>query len=126
MSLLPRLAAKNKEREDEKARSLLESATSRKLTEELTFDDAVSPSASSLTGTSSSSTDNKENNPAQQATNVCCAGDYCFVSNGHKVVCGMTCFRCDKSCHLACCVENEYGFKICSACEKQRRIDEEA
>jgi len=73
------VAAKNKEREDEKARSLLESATSRKLTEELTFDSVFSPTASSLTATSSSSTEQ------QQPVNICCAGDYCFVSNGHKV-----------------------------------------
>jgi len=112
-------AAKSKEREDDEARSLLESATSRKLTEELTFDSVVSPTASSLTATSSSSTEQ------QQPVNICCAGDFCFVSNGHKVVCGMTCRRCEKSCHYDCCVTDEYGFKICSACEKKRRINEQ-
>ena len=38
----------------------------------------------------------------QQSFNLCCAGDYCFVSNGHKVVCGMTCRRCQQSCHFDC------------------------
>ena len=115
-------AAKSKEREDEEARLLLESATSRKLGEELTFDSVISPTASSLTATSSSST---ENNLQQQSINVCCAGDYCFVSNGHKVVCGMTCHRCDKPCHYDCCETDEYGFKVCSLCEKERRIKEQ-
>jgi len=111
-------AAKSKEREDDEARSLLESATSRKLTEELTFDSVVSPTVSSLTATSSSSTEQ------QQPVNICCAGDFCFVSNGHKVVCGMTCRRCEKSCHYDCCETDEYGFKIWSACNKQRIIEE--
>jgi hypothetical protein len=35
-----------------------------------------------------------ECNQQQQTNNLCCAGDYCFVSNGHKVICGMTCNRC--------------------------------
>ena len=60
----------------------------------------------------------------QQSVNLCCAGDYCYVSNGHKVVCGMTCRRCEKSCHYDCCETDEYGFKICSACNKQRLIEE--
>jgi len=61
----------------------------------------------------------------QQSVNLCCAGDYCYVSNGHKVVCGMTCRRCEKSCHLDCCEDDEYGFKICASCEKERACDEE-
>jgi len=60
-----------------------------------------------------------------QKKNLCCAGDYCFVSNGHKVVCGMTCRRCRQSCHFDCCEDDEYGFKICASCEKERACDEE-
>jgi hypothetical protein len=60
----------------------------------------------------------------QQTNNICCAGDYCFVSNGHKVVCGMTCNRCRQSCHFDCCEDDEYGFKICASCEKERACDE--
>jgi|Transcript_8331 hypothetical protein len=52
-------------------------------------------------------------------------GDYCYVSNGHKVVCGMTCRRCRQSCHFDCCEDDEYGFKICASCEKERACDEE-
>jgi hypothetical protein len=65
-----------------------------------------------------------ECNQQQQTNNVCCAGDYCFVSNGHKVVCGMTCNRCRQSCHFDCCEDDEYGFKICASCEKERACDE--
>ena len=61
----------------------------------------------------------------QQSINLCCAGDYCYVSNGHKIVCGMTCRRCRQSCHFDCCEDDEYGFKICASCEKERACDEE-
>ena len=54
----------------------------------------------------------------QQKQNFCCTGDYCFVSNGHQVVCGMTCRVCNKPCHSNCCETDEYGFKSCTSCEK--------
>jgi len=60
----------------------------------------------------------------QQNINICCAGDYCFVSNGHKVVCGMTCRVCTKPCHSSCCEDDEYGLKICTQCEKVQACDE--
>lgn len=49
-----------------------------------------------------SSSINREVPQQQQSINLCCAGDYCFVSNGHEVVCGMTCRRCQQSCHFDC------------------------
>jgi len=60
----------------------------------------------------------------QRKQNVCCAGDFCFVSNGHRVVCGMTCRVCTKPCHSDCCDDDEYGFKICTQCAKVQASDE--
>mmetsp|Transcript_8329 Transcript_8329/g.12114 ORF Transcript_8329/g.12114 Transcript_8329/m.12114 type:complete len:372 (+) Transcript_8329:91-1206(+) len=87
--------------------------------ENLPFSSRSSSTASSLSV--SSSLVEKQ----QQGVNLCCAGDYCYVSNGHKVVCGMTCRRCRQSCHFDCCEDDEYGFKICASCEKERACDEE-
>ena len=71
-----------------------------------------------LSSVSSLSLSSECNQQQQQKQSLCCTGDYCFASNGHKVVCGMTCRVCDKSCHLACCESDEYGYKICYSCEK--------
>ena len=107
-------APKSKEGEDKEARLLL-TATSQKLRVDLTFDSLVSLTATSLTATSSSSTESNENILQQQNVNLCCAGDYCFVSNGHKLVCDMTyCRRYHQSYHYDCCKHDEYSFKICA------------
>ena len=87
--------------------------------ENLPFSSRSSSTASSLSV--SSSLVEKQ----QQSVNLCCAGDYCYVSNGHKIVCGMTFRRCRQSCHFDCCEDDEYGFKICASCEKERACDEE-
>ena len=61
----------------------------------------------------------------QKVFNVCTAGDYCVVSNGHKVACTQTCRICDKSCHFNCCESDEYNFKTCNSCGKDRAISED-
>ena len=111
-------AAKSKLSEDEEASKLLQAATAERPPIELTFD-----SASSLTATSSSSSSNNLQQ-LKQTVNVCSAGDYCVVSNGHKVACTQTCRVCEKSCHLNCCDSDEYNFKICNSCAKEQAIEQ--
>jgi hypothetical protein len=74
-----------------------------------------------------SSSINREVPQQQQSINLCCAGDYCFVSNGHEVVCGMTCRRWSLSTvmPLRLLESDEYGYKICASCEKQMACDEQ-
>jgi len=56
----------------------------------------------------------------QKIFNVCFAGDYCVISNGHKVVCGMICRICEKVMTLQLCDSDEYGFKTCNSCVKEK------
>ena len=75
-----------------------------------------------LAGFSSFST---ESAAQQKVLNVCAAGDYCVVTNGHKVACTQTCRWCNKSCHFNCCASDEYNFKTCNSCAKERAIEEQ-
>jgi hypothetical protein len=75
----------------------------------------VSPATSSITAPSSGS----GSSSARPANNFCCAGDYCFVSNGHAKVCGVTCYVCSGYCHFDCVEVDDDGYKKCNLCDKK-------
>ena len=64
----------------------------------------------------------EEQQQQQQKINVCCAGDYCFVSNGHLKACVNTCRVCGQSCHYDCCEDDDYGYKVCASCLKKEEV----
>ena len=119
-----KLAANKRAIEAQEAREKRKKQLSERLQKEVTptelsFDEDkenASPTFSSLSTDSTSQ---------QKVLNVCAAGDYCVVTNGHKVACTQLCRWCNRSCHFNCCTSDDYNFKTCRSCAKEREIEEE-
>ena len=53
---------------------------------------------------------------------VCCAGDFCSVSEPMSLKCSITCGDCKGNCHPKWCCEVMKGVNMCTACDKIRRV----